>query len=148
MQRIKYSKMKRIILIITALLAIHTVGAQTKPAAKPCGPSTSIVEMVTDLSVSQKRKLDVLQKDSKKKIDALKQQREALRDSIHSVLSLYGDHSAELYPMFDREAALQLEINRELYRVKTKADEILTREQHQELIKKMESSRKPKRNRK
>lgn len=48
-------------------------------------------------------------------------------------MELEGDHSRELYPLFDREAQLQTAINREMYATKIRIDEVLTREQRQTL---------------
>ena len=39
-----------------------------------------------------------------------------------------GDHSAVLFPLFEREAALQAAINREMYKGKLRVDEVLTKE--------------------
>lgn len=97
----------------------------------------SVIEMVSDLSAIQKRKLESLQKESKNKIESLKQQRKAVKDSIQTLMDEYGDHTREVYPLIERDAALHAEISREYYRVKVRIDEIITREQSNEFKAKM-----------
>ena len=110
--------------------------AQHRPH-KPQPVENSVIEMVSDLSAIQKRKLESLQKESKDKIETLKHQHKAVKDSIQTLMDEYGDHSRELYPLIEREAALHAEISREYYRVKVRIDEIITREQAAEFKAKM-----------
>ena len=55
--------------------------------------------------------------------------------SIILFLEREGDQSRTLYPLFDREARLQVAISREMYATKLRIDEVLTKEQRQTLLK-------------
>lgn len=92
-----------------------------------------ITEIVSDLSSSQKSKLETLTGDSKKRVEALRTQQKAVRDSIGMFMDKDGDQSKVLYPLFDCEAKLQAEISREMYSTKVRIDQILTKEQRQQL---------------
>ena len=56
-----------------------------------------------------------------------------MHDSINAVFEKYGDHTKELSPLIERDAALQAELSREYYRIKVRIDEILTRDQAMQL---------------
>jgi len=101
-----------------------------------------ISEMVSDLTPLQKRKIENISKDSKERVDALRQQKHAVRDSISMFMDKEGDHSRELYPLFDREARLQVAINREMYTTKIRIDEVLSREQRAALRQTLNQERK------
>lgn len=89
--------------------------------------------MVGDLSQTQKKKLDAITDASKERVGLLRAQQKAVRDSIAVYMKLDGDHSAVLFPLFDREARLQCEISREMYTTKVRVDEVLTPEQRKQL---------------
>ncbi len=103
-----------------------------------------ITELVSDLSATQKRKIDAISRDSKVKMSALRTQQKAVRDSIAMFMNLEGDHSKELYPLFDREATLQTAISREMYSTKLSVDALLTKEQRTQLRATMDKERKRK----
>lgn len=88
-----------------------------------------ITELVDDLSAPQKHKIDNISKESKERVETLRQQRQAVRDSIRLFMELEGDQSKALYPLFDREAQLQAAVSREMYSAKLRIDEVLTKEQ-------------------
>lgn len=92
-----------------------------------------ITELVNDLSASQKRKIDALTKESVERVSELRRQQKAVRDSIHMFMERDGDQSATLFPLFEREADLQVAVSREMYATKLKIDEVLTKEQRIEL---------------
>ena len=81
-----------------------------------------ITEIVSDLSSSQKSKLETLTGDSKKRVEALRTQQKAVRDSIGMFMDKDGDQSK-----------VQAEISREMYSTKVRIDQILTKEQRQQL---------------
>lgn len=89
----------------------------------------SITELVDDLNASQKRKVEAISKASKERVDALRKQKHAVCDSISVLMDKEGNHSKELNPLFEREAELQVAINREMYDTKCRIDEILTPDQ-------------------
>ena len=92
-----------------------------------------ITEMVNDLSTAQKKKLDAITDASRQRVDALRAQQRAVRDSINMYMNMDGDHSRELFPLFDREAQLQCEISREMYVTKVRIDELLTPQQRKQV---------------
>ncbi len=99
-----------------------------------------ISEMVSDLSQSQKKKLDAITEASRQRVNALRAQQKAVCDSITNYINMEGDHSRELFPLFDREAKLQCEISREMYATKVRIDEVLTPQQRKQV---REAGRRP-----
>ena len=96
-------------------------------------PRPEITEIVSDLNASQKRKLETITSQSKERVEKLRSEQKAVRDSIGRYMEREGDQSRALYPLFDREAKLQAEISREMYATKVRIDEVLTAEQRKEL---------------
>ena len=103
-----------------------------------------IEEMVSDLSLSQKKKLLQVQEKSHERIGQLKAELDGVRDSIRTLMRRDGDNSRLLYPLFDREGALQVQISKEMYAMRTRIDAILTAEQLKELRQAMEKRRRGK----
>ena len=101
--------------------------------------------MVSDLSVKQKRSLLQIQEKSHERIGQLNNQLKVVRDSIRTVMRQDGDNSKILYPLFDREGALQAQISKEMYTMRTQIDAILTPQQLAELRKALEARRKGRR---
>lgn len=97
------------------------------------GQRPDITELVSDLSSSQKSKLETITADSKKRVDGLRKQQKVLRDSIGSLMDREGDQTKALFPLFDREAKLQAEISREMYTTKVRIDQVLSVDQRKEL---------------
>ena len=95
--------------------------------------------MVGNLSAAQKRKIESIRQH----VDNLRKQQKAVRDSIAMYMELEGDQSAALYPLFDREAAINVAIGREMYAGKVRIDEVLTKEQRAELRKACTKDRHP-----
>lgn len=88
-----------------------------------------VTEMVGNLSATQKRKIESISKESKQRVDNLRKQQKAVKDSIAMFMDREGDQSEVLYPLFEREAALHAAIDREMYAGKVRIDEVLTKEQ-------------------
>lgn len=103
---------------------------------------TDITELVDDLSVPQKRKIESISQKSKERVEALRARQRAVHDSIHTYMNREGDQSRVLYPLFDREAQLQAAIDREMYSTKLRIDEVLNKEQRQALQKALAEKRK------
>lgn len=93
-----------------------------------------ITELVSDLSSGQKSKLEFITKESRNRVERLRKEQKSVRDSIGRFMDMEGDHSKQLYPLFDREARLQAEISREMYATKVRFDEVLTPVQRKELM--------------
>ena len=66
-------------------------------------------------------------------LEKLHKQKRAVRDSIEMYMEKEGDHSKELYPLFDREEKLNTLIQREMYATKMRFDQVLTADQRKEL---------------
>lgn len=122
---------KTIIIAVAAMLTMTTAMAQ-RPKSAFDGPR-DITKMVSDLSSSQKKRLDAITDESKPRIDALRAQRKAVRDSIAMYIQRDGDQSEALFPLFEREAQLQSRISREMYMTKVRIDEVLTPEQRRQV---------------
>lgn len=123
--------MKSRIITILAVLVALSCTAVAQDGAKPHGKKhhKEISELVDDLSAAQKRKVESITKESVERVSALRTQQKAVRDSISMFMDRDGDQSATLYPLFDREAALQTAISREMYTTKLAIDQVLTKEQ-------------------
>lgn len=98
-----------------------------------CEKRPDITELVSNLSSNQKGKLESITTDSKKRVERLRNQQKAVRDSIGKYMDKEGDHSKALFPLFEREARLQAEVSREMYTTKIRIDEVLTPEQRKGL---------------
>lgn len=125
--------MKNILLFIAVLVIAMPLMAQHEGPRHEKKQHADISELVSDLNAIQKRKVDNISKESKERVAALRKRQHTIRDSIAMYMDLEGDHSRELYPLFEREAQLQTAINREMYSAKIRIDEVLTREQRQTL---------------
>ena len=101
-----------------------------------------ITELVSDLSAPQKRKIENISKESKERVDVLRKQQQAVRDSIRIYMEREGDQSKVLFPLFDREAQLKAAVDREMYATKLLIDEVLTKEQRATLRQSVAKKRK------
>ena len=134
--------MKKILSIaVVAIVALQCSVAfaqrphQERDCERPKGECRpEITELVSDLSSGQKSKLEAITKESKNRVERLRKEQKQVRDSIERFMDMEGDHSKELFPLFDREARLQAEISREMYATKVRFDEVLTKEQRKELM--------------
>lgn len=122
---------KTIILIMLVAVALPLAAQHDRPQHEK--KHKDITELVSDLSSSQKRKIESISKESKEKVNALRASQKAVRDSIAMYMDRDGDQSASLHPLFEREATLQAAINREMYRGKIQIDQVLTKEQRTEV---------------
>ena len=118
--------MKRYLLIAFTLLLAMPMAAQTGHMKHK---RPEVTEVVNDLSAPQKRKIEAVSRESRERTEALRRQQRAVRDSINRYMDLEGDQSQTLYPLFDREAALQAAVSREMYTTKLRIDAILTADQ-------------------
>lgn len=104
-----------------------------------------IEEFVSDLSTTQKAKIDLITKHTSKNIESLRQQVKEVRDSIRTYMGSQEDRSDFLFPLYEREGRLQTELSKEYYRSKAAIDKVLTPEQYQKLREAMEN-RRPRKN--
>lgn len=134
--------MKKTILAIVLMILVSGTYAQNKGQQTHCKSNHKIENFVSDLSPLQKRKLEEISNSSQTKISQLKKELHAVRDSIHSYMETYGDNTTKVYPLFEREAALELEINKVMYNNKVSVDKILTKEQYNTMKKNCAAARK------
>ena len=136
--------MKKAIIICITLLSMLPAIAQQEGKKHHGGDKKppQISELVSDLSTSQKRRLDAISKESHGRTEAIRKQLNGVRDSIHMYMYMEGDQSKVLFPLFDREANLQRNLSREMYSTKIRIDEVLTPEQRKELHKIKEKNKK------
>lgn len=135
--------MKRIFAIIVVVVLV-TGAAYSQKSPSKHHRQPDVTTLVSNLSPIQKKRLETLSSESQERTRKLRQDQKALRDSIHTYIKLPDDHSAILFPMFEREAWFQAEISKEYYRTRLQIDEILTAEQREELqqnLKKQQSSK-------
>ena len=107
----------------------------------PEKPHPVIDEMVSDLTEDQKSQIDALMETSRNTIDSLREKQRVIRDSINYYTDSYGNKAEQVYPLYEQEAALQVEINKMFYQNKLRIDSILTKEQYQEFSTKMKQDR-------
>ena len=125
--------MKKTLTLLMIVLLGGTLLAQGSPDAhrkhhRRAEPP-KIEEMVSDLSAVQKKKLESITQDCKTKTDKLRADLQTIRTKIRALMDKEGDQSDKLFPLFDREAALQAEISKEMYSTRQKIDQVLTAEQ-------------------
>ena len=121
-----------LIIFLSTLAAPLTLQAGDHPGKKKT--LHRIERIVTDLTTTQKKKIEQLSKESNERLQKLEMQQRRVRDSIRMYMDRYEDNSSTLFPLFDRESRLQAEINKEMYRTKTSINKVLTPQQHEKLI--------------
>lgn len=134
--------MKKILFLTLTLLLALSLSAQRNGDKHRDRKPPDITQLVSNLSDSQKSKLETITNESRQRIDKLRNQQKAVRDSIAGYMEREGDQSKYLYPLFDREAKLQAEISREMYITKVHIDKVLTKEQRAEFQKASKEQRK------
>lgn len=92
---------------------------------------------VKDLSSDQKDQLHELSKTQKQKIQEIRKRKGAVRDSIREVMNASGNQSEKLFPMFEREALMHVEIEKAYYESRIAMESILTPDQLKELHEKV-----------
>lgn len=116
-------------IIFTLLSALSLPLFAQHPKELPEKKNKDVTELVSDLSATQKRKIESISKESKARVDDLRKQQKSVHDSIALFMDREGDQSHTLYPLFERDAALKVAIDREMYSGKVRIDEVLTKEQ-------------------
>lgn len=101
-----------------------------------------IEEMLSNLSAIQKKRLETITQESKKQVDKMQAELKSINSQIRKLLDAEGDQTNTLFPLFEREAQLKLEINKEMYRTRQQINNVLTKEQLKELGERMKADRK------
>lgn len=123
-------KKSLILVVLIAFISIHQTFAQNTPQEKH---SSHITKVVSNLTPSQKKKLERIANESKAHKEALKTEQNRLRDSIGYYMTLKEDYTEVVYRLIDQEAKVQAQIYKEMYRSKVLSDRVLTNEQFKEL---------------
>ncbi len=122
------------LLLSFILLHAGTNAFAQKPKHKGKQPSEQISWVVEDLSAKQKRQIEEISKEHSARLATLKKQLSAVRDSIHVYMDKQADCSTIVFPLMERESSLQLQFNKEMYKMKLRLDKILTKEQYNTLL--------------
>ena len=101
-----------------------------------------IEEMVSNLSAIQKKRLETITQESKKQVDKMQAELTSINSQLRKLLDAEGDQTSSLFPLFEREAQLKLEINKEMYRTRQQINNVLSKEQLKELRERMKADRK------
>ena len=136
--------MSRPLLLMFALclsLSIWAQPAQNSHPRKAQPERPKIEDLVSNLTSTQKTRIDLITRRSTKKIEEYRTQLKVVRDSIRSYMGSQSDMSAVVFPLYEREAKLQVKISKEFYRSKVEVDKVLTPQQFQELSEKMKEQR-------
>ena len=128
------------ILLCGSLLAQNPEGGRHKRHGRQEPPK--IEEMVSNLSAMQKKKLETITTNCKSKTEKLQSELKTIRTKIHALMEKEGDQSDKLFPLFDREAAIQAEISKEMYTTRQQIDQVLTDEQLAEFRARCKADRK------
>ena len=136
--------MKKFLPLALALFLAFSLSAQRQDGQRNDQQRPDITELVSNLSDTQKSQLEAITNDSRQRVEKLRAQQKAVRDSINLYMDREGDQSKYLNPLFDREAKIQAEISREMYASKVRIDKVLTKEQRAEFQKASKQHRKKK----
>lgn len=138
--------MKHILITIALVALPMLLSAQTENNhhKRDGKEHVKIEELVTDLTQTQRTRIDIITRRSRKTVELYRSQLHAVRDSIRSYMNKQEDHSAVLFPLYEREGMLQTEISKEYYRTKVAIDDVLSPEQYRQLQEKMQQSRRQK----
>ncbi len=139
--------MKHFLLLVLVCIAAGAAAqpGERMPKEHRGGQRPTIDQIVSNLSESQKARIDLITARSGKTIEFYRVQLKAVRDSIRSYMSSPDDNSVVLFPLYEREGMLMSEISKEYYRSKVAIDEVLTPEQYREMQEKMAKNRHAKR---
>ena len=141
---IENKAMKKILSLALVILACTTLAAQKPSGERREQKRPDITQLVSNLTDSQKAKLETITAESRQRVDKLHARQQAVRDSIALYMDREGDQTKFLYPLFDRSAKIQAEISREMYATKVRIDKVLTKEQREEFHKASKQHRKKK----
>lgn len=129
--------MKRHLLILLLVASTIAVCAQHKSPRPPKEPphheEGRIEKILTDLTATQKTRIDLVTRETAKKVEKLRKELNNVRDSIKTYMDSPNDNTSKLFPLFELEGKLQAEISKEYYRAKTALDKVLTPDQYRRL---------------
>ena len=118
--------MKRHLLILLLVASTIAVCAQPKSPRPPKEPphheEGRIEKILTDLTATQKTRIDLVTRETAKKVEKLRKELNNVRDSIKTYMDSPNDNTSKLFPLFELEGKLQAEISKEYYRLGQSAD--------------------------
>ena len=129
--------MKKTVILVALFLLVSVSGFSQQKGEHRRSHDFKIENFVDDLSADQKKKIDDISAQYMKRISSMRSDLHAVRDSIRTLSDQYGDHTKLIFPMYEREAKIQTEISKEMYRMKLKLDKVLTRAQYDTLHEKL-----------
>lgn len=88
-----------------------------------------VEQMVSNLSAIQKKRLETISDECKQDMDKLEKELNTVRYKIRALMESDGDQTEKLFPLIDREAQLQAQMAKTMYRVRQQIDRVLTDEQ-------------------
>ena len=127
--------MKNIIFVVMLVLLVSSAVAQRPSDKSKHKEHFRIENIVSDLSASQKKRLNTIYDEDHKAIEKLRNEQKTLRDSIQTYIEMSGDHTAQLNPLFDRESSLQAAISKQMYATRLRIEDVLTDEQNAQVRK-------------
>ena len=127
--------MKNIIFVIMLVLLVSSAVAQRPSDKIKHKEQFRIENIVSDLSASQKKRLNTIYDEVHKAIEKLRNEQKTVRDSIQTYIEMSGDHTAQLNPLFDRESSLQAAISKQMYATRLRIEDVLTDEQNAQVRK-------------
>lgn len=136
--------MKKTLSLAIVILACTALVAQKPSVERREQKRPDITQLVSNLTDSQKAKLETITSESRQRVDKFRARQKAVRDSIALYIDREGNQSKYLNPLFDREARIQADISREMYATKVRIDKVLTKEQRDEYQKASKQHRKKK----
>lgn len=127
--------MKNIIFVVMLVLLVSSAVAQRPSDKSKHKEHFRIENIVSDLSASQKKRLNTIYDEDHKAIEKLRNEQKTVRDSIQTYIEMSGDHTAQLNPLFDRESSLQAAISKQMYATRLRIEDVLTDEQNAQVRK-------------
>ena len=127
--------MKNIIFVVMLVLLVSSAVAQRPSDKSKHKEHFRIENIVSDLSASQKKRLNTIYDEDHKAIEKLRNEQKTVRDSIQTYIEMSGDHTTQLNPLFDRESSLQAAISKQMYATRLHIEEVLTDEQNAQVRK-------------
>lgn len=127
--------MKNIIFVVMLVLLVSSAVAQRPSDKSKHKEHFRIENIVSDLSASQKKRLNTIYDEDHKAIEKLRNEQKTVRDSIQTYIEMSGDHTAQLNPLFERESSLQAAISKQMYATRLRIEDVLTDEQNAQVRK-------------
>ena len=117
------------------VLLCGTATAQGKTGSGCENPAERVAQCVKDLSSKQKRRINEISARYNKELRATKAEVKSVRDDIQVLMADKADNTEKIFPLMEREANLNLKLNKTMYRMKVELDAVLTNDQYNLMVK-------------